>query len=221
MSSLPTASLRRKAGPGTTALNFWRTLPSDPEAKFGKEVEIDACQRVVPMVTWGTNPEQALPITGRVPDPDRRSRTPSDATEFNKALSYMGLQARMPLTEIAVDRVFIGSCTNSRIDDIRAAAAVAKLGRAVIPAWVVPGSQSVKRQAEAEGLDRIFIEAGFEWRDAGCSLCTALNGDQLKPGERCGIDVEPEFSGTARPGRANASDEPGNGRGCGASRPSC
>ena len=180
------------------ALKFWRTLPSDAEAKFGKEVEIDAA-RVVPMVTWGTNPEQALPITGRVPDPEQEGNA-ERRTEYRKALSYMGLQPGMPLTDIAVDRVFIGSCTNSRIDDIRAAAAVAKLGHAVVPAWVVPGSQSIKRQAEAEGLDRIFTEAGFEWRAAGCSLCTALNGDQLKPGERCGSTSNRNFQGRQGPG---------------------
>ena len=180
------------------ALEFWRTLPSEPDAKFGKEVEIDA-SKVVPMVTWGTNPEQTLPITERVPDPDRESNAERRA-EFNEALSYMGLQAGMRLTEIAVDRVFIGSCTNGRIDDIRTAASVAKLGRAVIPAWVVPGSESVKRQAEAEGLDRIFIAAGFEWRDAGCSLCTALNGDQLSPGERCASTSNRNFQGRQGPG---------------------
>jgi 3-isopropylmalate/(R)-2-methylmalate dehydratase large subunit len=180
------------------ALKFWRTLPSEPDAKFGKEVAIDA-SKVVPMVTWGTNPEQTLPITERVPDPDRESSAERRA-EFKEALSYMGLQAGMRLTEIAVDRVFIGSCTNGRIDDIRTAASVAKLGRAVIPAWVVPGSESVKRQAETEGLDRIFIAAGFEWRDAGCSLCTALNGDQLRPGERCASTSNRNFQGRQGPG---------------------
>ena len=180
------------------ALIFWRTLTSDAEAKFGKEVEIDAA-RVVPMVTWGTNPEQALPITERVPDPEQEEN-PERRTEYHKALSYMGLQPGMPLTDIAVDRVFIGSCTNSRIDDIRAAAAVAKLGHAVVPAWVVPGSESIKRQAEAEGLDRIFIEAGFEWRAAGCSLCTALNGDQLNPASV----VDRHRTGTSRGAKARA-----------------
>jgi 3-isopropylmalate/(R)-2-methylmalate dehydratase large subunit len=180
------------------ALKFWRTLPSDPEAKFAKETEIEAA-RVVPMVTWGTNPEQALPITERVPDP-QQEQSPERRTEYAKALSYMGLEPGMPLTDIAVDRVFIGSCTNSRIDDIRAAAAVAKFGRAVIPAWVVPGSESVRRQAEAEGLDRIFTAAGFEWRAPGCSLCTALNGDQLKPGERCGSTSNRNFQGRQGPG---------------------
>jgi 3-isopropylmalate/(R)-2-methylmalate dehydratase large subunit len=180
------------------ALKFWRTLPSDAEARFGKEVAIDAT-RVIPMVTWGTNPEQALPITERVPDPEREQSVERRA-EYLKALSYMGLQPGMALTEIALDRVFIGSCTNSRIDDIRAAAAVARLGRAVLPAWVVPGSESVRRQAEAEGLDRVFIAAGFEWRAAGCSLCTALNGDQLKPGERCASTSNRNFQGRQGPG---------------------
>jgi 3-isopropylmalate/(R)-2-methylmalate dehydratase large subunit len=180
------------------ALKFWRTLPSDAEAGFDKEVDIDAT-RVVPMVTWGTNPEQALPITERVPDPAKETNA-ERRTEYSKALSYMGLTPGMALTEIAIDRVFIGSCTNSRIDDIRAAAAVARLGRAVVPAWVVPGSESVKRQAEAEGLDRVLTEAGFEWRAAGCSLCTALNGDQLKPGERCGSTSNRNFQGRQGPG---------------------
>ena len=150
------------------------------------------------MVTWGTNPEQALPITSRVPDPDQEEDLDRRA-EYGKALSYMGLTPGMPLADIAIDRVFIGSCTNSRIEDMRAAAAVARGGRAVVPAWVVPGSQSVKRQAEAEGLDRIFTEAGFEWRAAGCSLCTALNGDQLRPGERCASTSNRNFQGRQGP----------------------
>ena len=180
------------------ALRFWRTLPSDPEASFDKEVKIDA-ERVTPMVTWGTNPEQALSITDRVPDPDQEP-DPERRSELRNALSYMDLQPGMPLTDIAIDRVFIGSCTNSRIDDIRSAASVAKLGHAIVPAWVVPGSESVKRQAEAEGLDRIFAEAGFEWRAPGCSLCTALNGDQLMPGERCGSTSNRNFQGRQGPG---------------------
>ena len=180
------------------AIAFWRKLPSDAGARFDNDVAIDA-GRVVPMVTWGTNPEQTLPITERVPDPAREQDL-ERRTEYTKALSYMGLQPGMPLTDITIDRVFIGSCTNSRIDDIRAAAAVAKLGRAVVPAWVVPGSEGVRRQAEAEGLDRIFTEAGFEWRAPGCSLCTALNGDQLKPGERCGSTSNRNFQGRQGPG---------------------
>ncbi len=180
------------------AMASWRKLPSDAGARFDKNVEIDAGS-IVPMVTWGTNPEQTLPITEHVPDPEREPNL-ERRTEYAKALSYMGLQPGMPLTAIAIDRVFIGSCTNSRIDDIRAAAAVARLGRAVVPAWVVPGSESVRRQAEAEGLDRVFTEAGFEWRAPGCSLCTALNGDQLKPGERCGSTSNRNFQGRQGPG---------------------
>lgn len=180
------------------ALDYWRTLPSDPDAAFGKEVALDAA-RVVPMVSWGTNPEQSLPITARVPDPAEEPNA-ERRTEFSKALVYMGLLPGMALTDIALDRVFIGSCTNSRIDDMRAAAAVAKRGRAVVPTWVVPGSESVRRQAEAEGLDRIFTEAGFEWRAPGCSLCTALNGDQLQPEERCGSTSNRNFQGRQGPG---------------------
>jgi 3-isopropylmalate/(R)-2-methylmalate dehydratase large subunit len=181
-----------------TALAFWRTLPSDPGARFGKEVTLDAAS-VAPMVTWGTTPEHARPISAQVPDPDRET-SPDQRGEYAKALAYMDLQPGMKLTDIAVDRVFIGSCTNGRIDDLRAAAAVARLGRAVVPAWVVPGSDSVKRQAEVEGLDRIFAAAGFEWRDAGCSMCTAINGDQLKPGERCASTSNRNFQGRQGPG---------------------
>jgi 3-isopropylmalate/(R)-2-methylmalate dehydratase large subunit len=180
------------------AIGFWRTLPTDPGATFDKEVTLDAAA-VTPTVTWGTNPEQALPITACVPDPSREVSI-ERRTEFSKALDYMGLRPGMPLTEIAVDRVFIGSCTNSRLDDIRLAAAVAKNGRAVVPAWVVPGSESVKRQAEAEGLDRILSDAGFEWRSPGCSLCTALNGDSLQPGERCASTSNRNFQGRQGPG---------------------
>ncbi len=201
------------------ALKFWRTLPSDADATFSKEVEIDAAG-VVPMVTWGTNPEQALPITDRVPDPAQEADV-ERRTEFTKALTYMDLRPGVPLTEISIDRAFIGSCTNSRIDDLRAAAAVAKLGHAVVPAWVVPGSEKIKRQAEAEGLDRIFVEAGFEWRSAGCSLCTALNGDQLRPGERCASTSNRNFQGRQGPGGRTHLMSSGNGRGRGAARPPC
>jgi 3-isopropylmalate/(R)-2-methylmalate dehydratase large subunit len=175
------------------ALAYWKAVPSDAGAVFDKEAALDATQ-IAPIVTWGTNPEQALPVTATVPDPDdvedeeRRS-------ELMAALSYMGLQAGMPITDIVIDRVFIGSCTNSRIEDIRAAAEVARLGRAKVPTWVVPGSKTVKRQAESEGLDKIFIEAGFEWREPGCSMCTAINGDQLKPKERCASTSNRNFRG--------------------------
>ncbi len=180
------------------AVSYWRTLPSDEGAAFDKSVALDAAA-IAPMVTWGTNPEQALPVTGRVPDPSQEPNA-DRRNEIAKALAYMDLTPGLPLSDVRLDRVFIGSCTNSRIDDLRAAAEVAKRGRAVVPTWVVPGSTAVKRQAEAEGLDRIFTAAGFEWRAAGCSLCTAMNGDQLKPGERCGSTSNRNFQGRQGPG---------------------
>ena len=175
------------------ALASWKALPSDADARFDKEVTLDG-SAIAPMVTWGTNPEQAAAVTSRVPDP----ATIADAnrrTEYAAALDYMGLTAGMALEDVAVDRVFIGSCTNSRIEDIRAAAEVARLGKAKVPAWVVPGSRLVQKQAEQEGLDRILIDAGFEWREPGCSLCTAINGDQLQPGERCASTSNRNFRG--------------------------
>ncbi len=175
------------------AVAFWKTLPSDEGATFDCEVTLDGAG-ITPMVTWGTNPEHALPVTGTVPDP-RSAGDDDKRIEFETALEYMGLKAGMPLSDIAVDRVFIGSCTNSRIEDIRAAAEVAKLGKARVPAWVVPGSQTIKLAAEKEGLDKILLAAGFEWREPGCSLCTALNGDQLKPGERCASTSNRNFRG--------------------------
>jgi 3-isopropylmalate/(R)-2-methylmalate dehydratase large subunit len=178
------------------ALAFWKTLPSDPEAAFDRTIDL-AARDIAPMVTWGTNPEHALPITGSVPD-----LTTADAdkrAEIEAALAYMGVAPGTRLTDIAVDRVFIGSCTNARIEDLRAAADVARLGRAAVPAIVVPGSTPIKHQAEAEGLDRIFTAAGFEWRDAGCSLCTALNGDTLAPGERCASTSNRNFRGRQGP----------------------
>ena len=175
------------------AMAMWRALPSDAAAQFDKVVELDAAQ-IAPMVTWGTSPEHALPITGVVPDP-RDAPNATKGSEISAALDYMALQPGTQLADIGVDRVFIGSCTNSRIEDLRAAAAVAKLGRAKVTAWVVPGSRTVQRQAEQEGLDRIFTAAGFEWRDPGCSLCTAINGDQLRPGERCASTSNRNFKG--------------------------
>jgi len=175
------------------ALRFWKTLPSDADARFDTEVALDA-GAVAPMVTWGTSPEHASPVTEAVPDP---ARAPNEAkrAEIAAALEYQGLRPGMALADIEVDRVFIGSCTNSRIEDLRAAAEVARRGRARVPAWIVPGSRTVKRQAEQEGLDRIFKDAGFEWRDPGCSLCTAINGDQLQPGERCASTSNRNFRG--------------------------
>jgi 3-isopropylmalate/(R)-2-methylmalate dehydratase large subunit len=175
------------------ALAFWKTLPTDAAAVFDKAVTLHAA-KIAPMVTWGTNPEQAAPITERVPDP-RNAGDDAQRAEFAAALDYMGLAAGMPLAEIAVDRVFIGTCTNGRIEDLRAAAEVAQLGFAKVPAWVVPGSRLIQRQAEREGLDRIFVKAGFEWRDPGCSMCTGHNGDQLRPGERCASTSNRNFVG--------------------------
>jgi 3-isopropylmalate/(R)-2-methylmalate dehydratase large subunit len=177
------------------AAMYWKTLQSDPDAKFDVEVVLDA-RDIVPMVTWGTSPEQALPITAMVPDPAKMADAHKrEAAE--RALQYMGLTANMPITDIKVDHVFIGSCTNGRIEDLRAAAVVAK-GRQVaagVNAIVVPGSGLVKEQAEAEGLDKVFVEAGFEWRDPGCSMCLAMNADKLKEGERCASTSNRNFEG--------------------------
>jgi 3-isopropylmalate/(R)-2-methylmalate dehydratase large subunit len=175
------------------ALGFWRTLPSDQDAAFDAEHKFSGPD-IAPIVSWGTSPEQASSIDGSVPDP-LAVADPEKRQEVAAALDYMGLTPGMALTSIAVDRVFIGSCTNARIEDLRAAAAVAKGGRAVVPTWVVPGSRAVKRQAEAEGIDRIFLAAGFEWHDAGCSLCTALNGDLLAEHERCASTSNRNFRG--------------------------
>jgi 3-isopropylmalate/(R)-2-methylmalate dehydratase large subunit len=179
------------------AITFWRSLPSESDASFDRDLAIDAGS-LAPMVTWGTNPEHALPVTARVPDP----RDATDATqraEIEAALEYMALQPGAPLEGTPVDHVFIGSCTNSRIEDLRAAAEVAALGRIKVPAWVVPGSRSVQRQAEQEGLDRVFKDAGFEWRDPGCSMCTGINGDVLKRGQRCASTSNRNFRGRQGP----------------------
>jgi 3-isopropylmalate/(R)-2-methylmalate dehydratase large subunit len=175
------------------ALASWRALPSDPGAPFDREVEL-AASAIAPTVTWGTSPQDALPITGRVPDP----AVAGDAARresMERALAYMGLNAGTPLTEINVDRVFIGSCTNGRLEDLRAAARVVKGHRVVVPAWIVPGSGLVKRAAEAEGLDRVFVEAGFEWREAGCSMCVGMNGETAREGERVASTSNRNFEG--------------------------
>jgi 3-isopropylmalate/(R)-2-methylmalate dehydratase large subunit len=180
------------------ALAYWRTLPSDEAARFDRELRIDA-SALAPMVSWGTSPEDSSPVTGHVPDPatiadsERRRR-------IERALDYMRLKPGTALTSIAVDRVFIGSCTNARIEDLRAAAAVVKGRRTSIPAMVVPGSTPVKRQAEAEGLDRIFREAGFEWRDSSCSMCGGSNGDTLARGMRSASTTNRNFEGRQGPG---------------------
>jgi 3-isopropylmalate/(R)-2-methylmalate dehydratase large subunit len=175
------------------ALAHWTALPSDADAVFDREVTI-AGAGIAPTVTWGTSPQDALPITGRVPDPAGEG-DPARRQAMARALDYMGLRPGMPLTDIAVDRVFIGSCTNSRIEDLRAAAAVARGRRAVVTAWVVPGSGLVKRAAEAEGLHEIFRAAGFEWRDPGCSMCVGINGDTAREGERVASTSNRNFEG--------------------------
>ena len=175
------------------ALAYWRTLPSDADAAFDREVTLDA-NALEPMVTWGTNPEEGVPVSGRVPDPAALS-DPLRRARMESSLRYMGLTPGTAMTSIAVDRVFIGSCTNGRLDDLRAAAAIAKGRKARVPAIVSPGSRMVKAAAEAEGLDRIFREAGFEWRDAGCSMCVGMNGDQVPAGERSASTSNRNFEG--------------------------
>jgi 3-isopropylmalate/(R)-2-methylmalate dehydratase large subunit len=175
------------------AVAYWRTLPTDAGAKFDREVHIDGSQ-LVPMVTWGTSPEHALPITGRVPDP-AAAKDAAHRDALAKAIDYIGIDAGTALTDVAVDRVFIGSCTNSRIEDLRAAAAVLKGRKVQVPAFVAPGSGLVKQQAEAEGLDRVFTDAGLEWRFAGCSMCVGMNGDLGKPGERIASTSNRNFPG--------------------------
>lgn len=165
------------------ALAVWRSLPSDTGARFDREVTLSAGD-IVPLVTWGTTPEDVLPVTEKVPDPSS-ARTAEERAHMERALRYMGLAPGAPLSEVRVDRVFIGSCTNARIEDLRAAAAVVRGKRITVPAFISPGSTAVKRQAEAEGLDRIFLAAGFEWRDSACSMCVGANGDFAAPGERC------------------------------------
>ena len=180
------------------AVRYWKTLHSDPDARFDAVVELDAAQ-IVPQVTWGTSPEMVLGIDGRVPDPDSE-KDPNRRDAIERALSYMGLQPGKALADIYVDKVFIGSCTNSRIEDMREAAAmVRRLGRGLASnvrlAMVVPGSGLVKEQAEREGLHEVFRAAGFEWREPGCSMCLAMNADRLEPQERCASTSNRNFEG--------------------------
>ncbi|MCH7931290.1 MAG: 3-isopropylmalate dehydratase large subunit [Proteobacteria bacterium] len=182
------------------AVADWRTLPGDPGARYDTEVTLDAAE-IAPQVTWGTSPEDVLPITGRVPDPADEADE-GRRRSMERSLDYMGLAPGTPLREIKIDQVFIGSCTNARIEDLREAARVAK-GRAVaahVGAMVVPGSGLVKRQAEDEGLDAVFTDAGFEWREPGCSMCLAMNPDKLAPGERCASTSNRNFEGRQGPG---------------------
>ena len=179
------------------AVLYWRTLRSDSDAKFDREVHIDATA-IEPVVTWGTSPEDVLPISGCVPDPANEA-DPDRKRQMLRSIEYMGLVPGVPLCDLAIDRVFIGSCTNSRIEDLRAAAAVVRGRQAVVPSWVVPGSQLIRSQAEREGLDQIFIQAGFEWRLPGCSMCCANNGDFVAPGERCASTSNRNFIGRQGP----------------------
>ena len=178
------------------AVAAWRELHSDPDAEFDRVVTLDAAT-IQPQVSWGTSPEMVAAVGGRIPDPAQET-DPVKRDGMERALRYMGLRPNMPITSIKLDRVFIGSCTNGRIEDLRAAAAVIK-GRKVAPglkqALVVPGSGLVKQQAEAEGLDRVFTDAGFEWREPGCSMCLAMNADRLLPGEHCASTSNRNFEG--------------------------
>ncbi len=177
------------------AVETWKSLPTDPGARYDTVVRIDA-STLAPYVSWGTNPGMVAPVTDRVPDPASFSSA-ADRSAAERALEYMGLEPDIAIEDIKLDRVFIGSCTNSRMEDLRAAAEIAK-GRKVNPsvyAMVVPGSWAVKQQAEAEGLDRIFKDAGFDWREAGCSMCLGMNPDILQPGERCASTSNRNFEG--------------------------
>jgi 3-isopropylmalate/(R)-2-methylmalate dehydratase large subunit len=180
------------------AVEYWKTLHSDPDAHWDAVVELNGAD-IVPQVTWGTSPEMVLGIDARVPDPDKE-KDANQRAAIERALTYMALEPGKPINDIFVDKIFIGSCTNSRIEDMREAAAVVKkLGQKVAKnvrqALVVPGSGLVKKQAEAEGLDQIFKAAGFEWREPGCSMCLAMNADRLEPGERCASTSNRNFEG--------------------------
>ncbi len=177
------------------AVAFWRTLPSDPGARYDTEVVLDA-STIEPLVTWGTSPQDVVPISGRVPDP-KQEKDPKRRAAMERALAYMGLEPGTPMEEIRIDKVFIGSCTNARLEDLRVVAKIVQ-GKKVAPnvhAMIVPGSGIVKHMAEEEGLDRIFIEAGFEWREPGCSMCLGMNPDRLQPGERCASTSNRNFEG--------------------------
>jgi 3-isopropylmalate/(R)-2-methylmalate dehydratase large subunit len=179
------------------AVAAWRQLPSDEGARFDREVTLDASS-IAPTVTWGTSPETALPVTAAVPDPGQESDA-TKAGQMRAMLDYMGLTPGTPLEAVAVDRVFIGSCTNSRIEDLRAAAGVLRGHKAAVPGLVVPGSGPVRRQAEAEGLDQVFRDAGLDWGEPGCSMCVGINGDLVPAGERCASTTNRNFPGRQGP----------------------
>jgi 3-isopropylmalate/(R)-2-methylmalate dehydratase large subunit len=181
------------------AVGYWRTLPTDADALFDAEVDLDAA-RLAPQITWGTSPEHVIPVDGAIPDPDSQT-DPDKRKAWADALEYMGLAPNLPIAGTKIDRVFIGSCTNSRISDLRAAAAIARGGQVAkhVRAWVVPGSVRVKREAEAEGLHEVFRAAGFEWREPGCSLCVGANGELVEPGARCVSTSNRNFVGRQGP----------------------
>ncbi len=178
-----------------SAADYWLSLASDDGAQYDKVIKIDA-NEIVPQVTWGTSPEDVVSINGNVPDPAKISDSEKQKS-MSRALEYMGLEPNTNMTDIKIDKVFIGSCTNGRIEDLRAVSKIAD-GRKVaehVNAIIVPGSGLVKKQAEKEGLDKIFIQSGFEWRDPGCSMCLAMNADKLKPKERCASTSNRNFEG--------------------------
>jgi len=185
-----------KGGDWDMAAKAWRELKSDPDAKFDKEVVLNAAD-IKPQVSWGTSPEMVVAVDARVPDPAKETDAVKRGS-YESALKYMGLAANTPIRDIKLDKIFIGSCTNSRIEDLRAAASIVKgkkVARTIKLAMVVPGSGLVKSQAEKEGLDKVFKEAGFEWREPGCSMCLAMNADRLEPGERCASTSNRNFEG--------------------------
>jgi len=189
-----------KAGAFEQAVQFWKTLPSDTGASYDKEVVLKA-EDIEPQVTWGTSPQDVVPVTGAVPNPKGES-DPNRRSAMERSLDYMGLEPGTPMSDIRIDKVFVGSCTNGRIEDLRAAAKVIEGKRIAdhVGAMIVPGSGLVKNQAEEEGLDKIFQEAGFEWREPGCSMCLAMNPDKLQPGERCASTSNRNFEGRQGPG---------------------
>jgi 3-isopropylmalate/(R)-2-methylmalate dehydratase large subunit len=183
------------------AVTYWRTLVSDPGAAFDRVVTLRA-EQIGPQVTWGTSPEMVVAVDGHVPDPEKE-RDPVRREAIERALAYMALTPRMPVSEIRIDKIFIGSCTNSRMEDLRAAAAVVRgrrIAESVRLALVVPGSGLVKAEAEREGLHEVFLAAGFQWREPGCSMCLGMNDDRLSPGERCASTSNRNFEGRQGPG---------------------
>ena len=184
------------------AISFWKSLPSDDGAKYDKEIVIDA-KDISPQITWGTSPQDVVAIKGNVPDPDNE-KNPDRKKAMERSLEYMGLEPKQEIQKIKVDKVFIGSCTNGRIEDLREVAKVVKGKKVTVESMIVPGSGLVKKQAEDEGLDKIFTEAGFDWREPGCSMCLAMNPDQLKPKERCASTSNRNFEGRqGREGRTH------------------